>query len=156
MNTQVQQEIRDALKLNLNVERIPNVVPVIEVGTKIVKNPILKYKVRSTSGADTVYTTPTNQDVYLNYINFNFIKDATCDVADGELSVSIVQDGETKYFYLSVLTLTAQTGNLSIPFPKGIKLDRGSNISIGGNTFTVGKLRRSCNILITIDEQSLQ
>jgi len=154
MNTQVYNEIRDALKLNLNVERMPNAIPVIEVNPKIVKNGFLENLKKGTSGGGTVFTSNSNKLTYITQIVFTMVKDATCDVADGTLGVSFNIDNKAYYIDIPILTLTAQNQTITINFEHPVLMDKGSNFVFSSNTFTVGKMWRSVAITGFLDEYS--
>jgi len=151
MNTQVINEIRDALKLTTN-ERLPNPIPVIEVNPKLVKTDNYIYKVYTSSGSTTIYTCPTNQDTYLKEVVFSLIKNAACDGATGSVSFLVVVNGATLPFYIPTITLTAQETSIKYRFPNGLKLDRGSIMSLSNNTFTAGIMVRSVGITYSTDE----
>lgn len=153
VNSQVVKEIVDALKLDMNIEKVPSPVPVIEVNPKLVKNVLLYNSTRNVSGAATILTTPTNQDYYLHGIEFDYTKDASCDMASGRLSISVVIGGATYYVAsFSVLTLTAQYSGRYIQFKTPLKLDRNSAIRFNGATFTAGNLIQSVCLHYMIDE----
>jgi hypothetical protein len=101
----------------------------------------------TSTGATTIYTTPTDKDFYLTEFSVSVIKDATCDSATGSYQFNVVINKTTKtIFYFSVITLTAQTGHISISLPVPVKLDRGSTVTLSG-TFTVGACVRSGSIV---------
>lgn len=100
------------------------------------------------SGALTaVYTTPTDRDFYLTGVTMSFAKDAVCDVASAVMTLSIRIDGApAQIAQLPMLTLTAQSGVVSVSFPIPIRVDRGFAINTNTQTFTVGLLQRACTI----------
>lgn len=83
-------------------------------------------------------------DIYLTGVCFSIIKDATCDIADGSIVFTVVNDTSTSNLNLlriANLTLTAQNETIHASFPFPIKVKNGSSVTIPG-TFTVGKLIR--------------
>lgn len=106
------------------------VVPVLPV-TRIVRS-----NSRPTTGASTIFTTPTSKDFYLTGAMLTVAADAACDTTEQWLSVVI--EGVT-YRLLSVqkLTLTAVQEVVPMTFNPPIKVDRGVAISIN-QSFTVG------------------
>jgi hypothetical protein len=154
MNSQVTAEIRDALKLNVGTEKIPEAIPVIEVGMKLTKNAISRTGGSAATGSATIYTTPTDQDFYLTGFNFSYSKNATCDVATGSINLTaFIQGANVAICLLSVLTLTAEKDTISVTLTHPIKIDRGKAIAISG-TFTAGAMARNGAIYGYIDELS--
>lgn len=96
---------------------------------------------RTTTGTTTIYTLPADRDFYLNDCYLSFEKNAACD-ATGVLLRYTLENGETDDLFLSTLALTASSMQLSRSFPKGIKLKRGSTISLILN-FTAGAMTAS-------------
>lgn len=144
-NSELSEILRDTFKSQQNIDgtisQVSNqVVPVAEVNPTLVKpcNVVLG-GTKSNSGASTVYTTPTSRDFYLNSLVFSITKDAACDMATGGAAATVVIEGVTQSIVLvPVITLTASDKQVNISFPKPIKLDRGSIIGIGGQTFAAG------------------
>lgn len=97
----------------------------------------------SSSGALTIFTTPSDKDFYLVGGNISLVKDVTCDAATGTFQITCTIDGVAQaIMVIGILTLTAQSEivNLSLPYP--IKVDRGTAIT-GSITFTAGACRRT-------------
>lgn len=87
--------------------------------------------------------TPSDKDFYLCRAQVNFLKNATCDVADGTLLLQATIDGAiVQLARYSILTLTAQEINSEIVFNPPIKLDRNTAITLNQGTFTAGKFTR--------------
>lgn len=81
----------------------------------------------------------------------SFVKDATCDGADGSISWTFTQDGVTRTLAsFPVITLTAQSNQIGLMFDNPIICDENSAISTASYTFTAGKCRR--NIVLYISE----
>lgn len=158
-NSEVIQELRNAAKLQLGKDRIPNflssgIVPTIELSSKLVKNGIAKATSQTTTGTTTIYATPATQDFYLCGIEYGFVKNATCDVATGTLNVTATINGSAQTIAtIPVLTLTAERGDRFIYLSHPIKIDRGINIQLSG-TFTAGAMSRSATVYGFIDETS--
>jgi len=99
----------------------------------------------TTSGTSTLYTTPTDKDFYLTAASLNYEKDVVNDSLLVYLSVVI--DGATNnVLRIGKLGTTASKGESSIALSPPIKLDRGSQILIGGS-FTAGALNKSGSII---------
>ena len=123
--------------------------PSIETNPLVVNiSNIVRNLTRTTTGSGTIYTTPTDKDFYLVSASLSFIKDATCDQATGtSAAVNVVIDGTTvSTVSTSGLTLTAQSGEVSLSSGYPIKVDRGTTITIGGGAYTVGTLCRAATI----------
>jgi hypothetical protein len=106
---------------------------------------------QSTTGVSTA-TLPLvspGSETYITGLNLSFIKDAACDIATGNLTLSVVLDQSgvsTNIIRLSVLTLTAQSENVSLSLPYPLKVKNNTNISVTGS-FTLGNCRRDYNII---------
>jgi hypothetical protein len=154
VNSQVVSEIVNAFKLDTNVDKIPNAIPVIEVGTKSVKNILVAPLTAPATGLQTILTTSTTNDTIIYCIVMSYNKNATCDIATGQIYIDAVLGGKiTHIALLNVITLTAEKDNLIIPLPHGLKIDRGTNIQMSG-TFTAGVLIRSADLYYILDEVS--
>ena len=126
-------------------DSIPNqisnqIVPVIEVNPKILKNDlILCASVKSTTGAQTALTTSATKDTYMTGFTWSIVKDATCDVATGSLSFTVIDENNVTITpaRIACLTLTAQNQTITYQFKNPVKLARSSIISIVNDAFTV-------------------
>lgn len=105
---------------------------------------ICKRATRNTTGAATVYTTPTDKDFYLSGFTVSYEADAACDTTAIDMRTTV--EGNTVYIIeLAKLTLTAgrETVPVTLRFP--IKIDRGANITLN-SSFTVGNIRFTAQI----------
>lgn len=131
--------------LGYQVQEIPKldtskILLVAEVNPKMSRRSnISRGTSRTTSGGLTVYTTPADKDFYLTHISYGLIKDATCDLASGESSVTgTIEGASQKLINIPVLTLTAQNTFISTDFAMPIKLDRNTAISTSSTAYTAG------------------
>lgn len=146
VNSQVTAEIVDALKLDLNVDKIPSPVPVIEVGKRVKSG--FCYSSQSSASGTMSITPATMQTVncewYLTGILISSCKDATCDVATGAMFV-VGYPSETgvatNMLAMGILTTTAQTSQIFVTFANPIKMMRNTNIQ-STNTYTAGTWSR--------------
>lgn len=153
-NSALSNELRDVLKLQAGRDQFPQlaenkIVPVIDVNPKHARVAgVVVSQVKSTTGTQTMMTTATNKDFYITGATFSFIKDATCDIASGSISLYTQIDGAGGLAFITfpVLTTTAQSGYLSLSFTTPIKVDRGVAISFNG-TFTAGAMVRAASII---------
>lgn len=154
MNTEVVNEIRNALKTQIN-DKIVNPIPVIEVNPKIVKTPIAGYNTRTATGGVAVYTTPSSQDFYLTELTYGMVKDAANDMATGNVTVSVTIGGAvTNIVAVPIITLTAQQYLIQLIFSHPLKLDRGTSITITSQAYAAGTMVRSVAYVGFIDEAS--
>lgn len=141
-------EVRDVLKLQVGRDKFPSVLPVIDVNPKharVINKLIASSSV--TTGTTTVYTTPTDRDFYLYGISIGYSKDAVCDQATGTINVQCTPASTSTavtIFALPLLTLTAQQFMNQVSFDIPILLARGTNVTFGNASFTVGLQSRSC------------
>lgn len=128
----------------LSSDVLPNIQPTIDI--KRICN-IVRQADQSTTGAFTIFTTPTDKDFYLVGWSMSFSKGSATD-ATNSLDLTVVIDGVTQAVEtLGIFTLNTHAEALSgncAGFP--IKLDRGTNIQMTG-TFTAGTLARSARII---------
>jgi len=100
----------------------------------------------TSSSTNNAQTTPADKDTYITGVALSFVKDVTCDAADGSLRAMVVVGGVTRNLLsFGILTLTAQSGSNSISFPYPIKVDRNSSLGLAQSTFTAGKFVRCVN-----------
>jgi len=141
-NPEVHNEIRTAAKtqpgsqtINTSLHNVA--IPTIEVNPKIVKNGYSFPKSQSTTG--TVYLgNPggSTRDFYITGVYVSFVKDASCDVATGDLQVDIpVLGTNIAVVVMPVITLTAEKFSTFVSFGHPIKVDKGGNFQFTG-TFT--------------------
>lgn len=81
----------------------------------------------------TIYTTPTDKDFYIVAANISTIKDATSTSLTERISVTI-EGLLIAILEICSLTLTPQNDSMSISFPRPIKVDRGTNITVTNST----------------------
>lgn len=153
MNSSIIQEIRNAFKITVATERIPNAIPVVEVGDKLVKNAIIKNLLKTDSASTTIYTTPTNQDFYLTGSSLSVNKNVTCDT-DNVTITAVIGGAITTIMAYRGITLTAENNNIPLILPHSIKIDRGTNILCYVAVKTAGTLNVSATIHGFIDEYS--
>lgn len=144
-NKRISNFIVDELRLNPISDNIPKTVipsiqPTFEVNRKFCN--IARSLGSSTTGNKTIFTTPSDKDFYLTSAQFAYVKDVTCDVATGAISLSATIEGTAQPVISLVLTtLTAERDNQIISFPVPLKIDRNTTIIYGGS-FTAGAMSR--------------
>jgi len=137
----------------LSDDVMPNIQPVIPI-SPIVK--IIRNSNTSATGSITPYTTPDDKDFYLTAIGLSYSKNATCDVATGNVALNVTIDGvSVAVVSLAMLTLTAEKDSVYVNFNPPIKVDRGTAIT-GTNTYTAGLMRRTCNVVGYTEEVTRQ
>lgn len=142
VNSQIIDRIADTLKLDLRVDTIPSPVPVIEVGTRTCKGYSLSYSPLTTGAVSWSASTIGNDSgkVFLTSCSLSVMKDATCDMATGVLTVtvSLADTGLARgVVSIPVLTLTAQNNQVYIIFQNALELLKDSQITLSG-TYTAG------------------
>ncbi len=152
-NTSLFNELTEAGRIQTSVDKIPNefaekVIPVCEVNPKVLRTLNVVNGANSVAtGNLTAFTTPTDKDFYLDYIALGSDKNVTCDVATGRVYVQVTNyTGQASIICsLPVLTLTAESANIFICFPKSLRLQRNSTIVVAGKTFTAGAMAVTVN-----------
>lgn len=147
-NPDVQQIAREQCMLNVlegaPKNLLPNLQGVIDFTPRKHRNQLSAVLTTAASGATTVFTASSDKVTYLTGLMFSSQRNATCDIASGALSVSAVFNGTTNTIAtMAALTLTADSQVVYIQFARPIKLDKGSLIRLGNNTFTAGNMTRS-------------
>jgi hypothetical protein len=150
VNSQVTQEIVRSLKLDTNVDKIPNAIPTIEVGLKNSKELLCANTSNTNSTPINMITTPLDRDFYICGASLSTIKDVTATSALCTLDVTI--NGQTAVLLsIAGLTLTVQSSTISQTFKNPIKIDRGTIVRITNSTAT-GNFRSSACIQYYLDE----
>jgi len=151
-NSETAKELNDAIRGNANTNLPPKIlanqiIPVIDINPKHGRRAnIVAGTVKTTSGSQTVYTTPANKDFYLTTVSYALIKDVACDMATGFSTITCTVDGASSNLIVQpIITLTAQNQVITISFPNPIKVDRNTLISFGG-TYAAGVCVRSASI----------
>lgn len=154
-NSNLTQEMVDSAKLQVGNGGIPQelaekVIPVMEVNPKLLRITNFVTSANGTGNTNTtVFNASAAKDFYLTSVSLSAVKDATCDMATGNLVVvAVTCQGRTAYLLnLPCLTLTAQQAQLALNFSPPIKIDRGSTITMDrGGAITAGTCSRSCSI----------
>jgi hypothetical protein len=156
VNSQVIAEIIDALKLDVNVDKIPSPIPVIEVGMKQTKRGFAIVGNQTTTGTLSIsFSSVSHSDdqVYITGVTLSVSKDASCDVATGQILVYIYSADTGQIMNLTgmgILTLTAQTSQHNVIFTHPIKMKKGQTIAASG-TFTAGSMTRTVAVSGYVD-----
>lgn len=152
-NQKIDQNIRATLRNRL-LERLTKVdnqiVPTIEINPipNVVLDRFATGGSATSAATVTLITTPaTGGDFYLFGVNFSYVKDATCDVSDGNISITFVQNSVTQNLVrCAINTLTAQDQMINLALPAPIRLDRNTSVQITAPTFTAGKFNRHATL----------
>jgi hypothetical protein len=92
----------------------------------------------------TVYTTPSDKDFYLTFLQLAITKDVVSDLISCFMQTTILGSATT-IGQISLQTLTATSDTLVMTFPHPIKIDRNAAIILAG-TFAAG----TCTKFISI------
>jgi len=110
------------------------VIPTLDINPNITN--LCRNGSQALTATAAIYTAPTDCDFYLDYVVLGMTKDATSDLVVA--ACQIVQDGRTvRVAILPLQTTTAGSWSQVVSFPKPVKVDRGSAVSVSG-AFTVG------------------
>jgi len=151
MNTEVYNEIRSALKTQLN-DKVPNPIPVIEVNPKQVKNSLTTSGIL-VNGTSQPVALPTGKDLYIIGASIKWVKDATSTSTYSSITYTS-EDGAVLYLLRNAhLTLTAEAGSNSITFPHPIKVKRDTQLAILSST-NVANISVSAVINYFVDDSS--
>lgn len=153
VNSQVVAEIVNALKLDQQVDNIPNPIPVIEVGVQSIKKGISRSQSAANATQTLIYATPTNADFYLTGGNLTFQKDATATSTLFNIAYVDENNQAQNLLTFGLVTLNAGVGSTQTPPFHPIKCARGSNITINSSTNT-GNFKTTGQIYGYIDEVS--
>jgi len=152
-NPEIGQYIRDAAKITLAEGFPQNISPtiqgIIDLSPKLNKRLKSASAVGTTSASSNTILAASESEKYVTGMMLSFVKDSTCDVASGSISISLTQEGDassTTILRLAVLTLTAQERALFVNLPNTIKIKKNTAISISQGTFTVGNFVRCASV----------
>ncbi len=155
-NSELIKEIQNATKIPTlqGVSRtISNqIVPVIEVNPKVTKNPFIVSGTGADSSNVTLYTTPTNQDVYVIGLCFTITKDGanTSDIARVQ---AFVNGQAINLAYLSLVPSVASGNSIFVSFSHPLKLDRGTIVSMRPSNATAS-IDSYCSLQLFVDDSS--
>lgn len=133
VNSQITQDIINNLKLDLQVDKIPSVIPVINVSLRNKPIDIIESAIHNNATTTTLYTTPTKNDFYLTFAALMYKASSDASNATSH-SLSVVINGTRKN--LLILANTANLGTVTcspVTFNAGnnpIKIDKGTTITI--------------------------
>jgi hypothetical protein len=134
-NSETLKELNEAIRGNVVSNIAPNGVnnsiqPVINVNPKDYRRcNIVKSGTTIHSTTTTIYTTPTDKDLFICSAFISVIKDVGSTSILTRLRASV--DGVVSdILNISTLTTTIQNSNNSISFPNPIKIDRGTAITL--------------------------
>jgi hypothetical protein len=148
VNSYIIKRIIDLFKLDIRVDKIPNPIPVVEVNGRELKT---SYALATNSGGATIFTAPTDRDLYICGFTFAYIRDASATSTYHELRYTDEDNQTRRLFGFPCLTLTAGKGEVTMVLDKPIHVARGSNITHNSSTST-GNFQLACNILYYIDD----
>jgi len=129
---------------NLKGEEISEINEIISP-VVIIQRPvhIVRFASVSTNTSTAIFTTPTDKDFYLTFLDTVYTSDVACDCS--VTYVDFYVEGVIRYLYLPVTTLTALNIQKTINFNPPIKLDRGTAVRLVGSK-SVGTFFRAGTI----------
>jgi hypothetical protein len=146
-------EVNEVLKSSTLIQSaggVPNIlagqiVPVMEVNPRLTRQSgYIRSATQTTTGSFNIFASASaTQETYITGALLTMSKDATCDIADGFITMTLTPYGDSgkNIIQIPILTLTAQSIAIPLILSNPIRIQPGSAISISG-TFTVGKLLR--------------
>ncbi len=155
VNSQVVKEVIDGFKLDLNSDKIPPIIPVIDVNLKHNKNiDIIRTGECFDATSAIIYATPTSGDFYLKSVVVSSIRDSTATALF--YGVTAVINGVTVF----IVKVPQRATNAITPpsvcqisFDNPIKIDKNSNINVVSDT-NVALIKVTATIHGYIDEIS--
>jgi hypothetical protein len=151
MNTEIVNEIRNALKTQIN-DVIREPIPIIEVNPSIVKNSLTCSGILINATSQSMII-PLDRDIYVVSAEMKWIKDVTSTSLSASISYTNELNVISQLLRAAFLTLTAETGSCSITFPHPIKLQRGSGLTITSST-NVGNISVGAVVSYYTDDSS--
>lgn len=150
-SAEAQQAIREEAKLTIGdgwpQNLLPNVQAVIDMSpsTHRITNWAKNSSPTATSSSNTIVTVESDKRTFVTSMQLGFVKDATCDAGDGQMTARITINGIlTTVAAFQLITLTAQSQYLHITFKDPIEVTPGGIVQLAQPTFTAGKFGRSC------------
>jgi hypothetical protein len=128
--------------INPSAENIPStlskvIVPIIDVTPqKVTVSEMVKAVNSTTTGASTVFTTPSDRDFFLTGAAISMATDATADNTNVFLNC-VIGGATVQILRLNKITTTAFNGSMVKQFTNPIKLDKNTAITVS-TSFTAG------------------
>jgi len=126
-------ELGDRIIPTLNVDEDPEKYIVANVG-------------RATTGASTVFTTPTDRDFYLSNLYVSYTCDVAADSTNYAITITPRDTAAVNIVEMRKQTLTVTTDVVNLSFTTPILLERGTAITLT-QTFTLGASAMSASIV---------
>jgi len=141
LNKDVLDRIIKELGLQSLAEKLPldlmtTIQPVLISNPERIVN-VTRAIFKVTSGASTIFTTPTDRDFFLTYATLNVMADATADSTEYGMDIELASGLGENVIEMNKLSLTAFQNSEGITFNPPVKLSRGSPIRIV-QSFSVG------------------
>lgn len=153
VNSQQVKETIQALKLDINVDRIPPAAPTIETNPKQVKEAhICRSAQLAAAATATIYTTPIDQDFYLTSGNISMKCTSGTTVTYMRITAFI---NSVAYPIIEISSIAGQatTAQNTLALRNPIKIDRGTAITIDASAAdAAGTTRGAACIQGFIDE----
>lgn len=126
------------------------IIPVLDITPDFHVKKYIASAAVSATGSGGVLSAKPNVKYAIHGFVASFVKDATCDGADGTIQWTITQEGVTRAIVsFPVITLTAQTQSAVVKFDYPIICDENTGITTASYTFTAGKCRRNINLFVS-------
>lgn len=149
-NSEVSKQLAKAAGIQQAVDKIPSelidkISPVMEVNPNLLRRSDIEYRqTRTSSGTSNLFVVPSSKVFVCTNIYLGYVKDAASDA--GSVAITLKSgDGSTQTIRPAILTLTAQEGNIIIPFSRGLIIPEGSTLSVGYSS-TAGNCVLECTV----------
>lgn len=116
----------------------PTVQAIVDIVPRITT--VVRRASSATTGGATLYTTPTDKDFYITFVDMAYSKDAANDTTEVYIDC-VINGSTTRIMSLNVVAATAQADGKIVSLPYPVLVDRNSVVRIVSN-FTAGTLNR--------------
>jgi hypothetical protein len=162
-NSDVTKGLAKNAGIQISIDKVPNelaekIVPTFESNPDLLRKDFILGSLGQTATAvgTIIVAADPDRDIYVTGIYASMVKDATCDISTANRSVQFSQNGasNTPLVSIPMLTLTAQTYEVSVYFKNPIKIDRGTIIGTGTWNYTAGLCCRNFIVYGYKDDKS--
>ncbi len=144
VNSQTIKEVIDAFKLDMNIDKIPSIIPVVEVNPKVVKNAEVAAASAINSTTGVILTANNNADIYILSASLSIIKDVTSTSTISAINITTEGGLSRDILRIASLSLTVQNQTVTISFTHPIKIKRNTAISITNGTNVANITAQGC------------
>jgi hypothetical protein len=140
-NSDTVKNIIDVGRLQVSQNLIPSefdnkLVFTAETNPKLMRETtVVRQSICSNSTSTTMYTTPTDRDFYLTSATISMIKDVTSTSTQSAINLTPFYENSVRSMLpIQGITLTPQSGQLTLSLPHPMKLARNTTIALVNGT----------------------